>query len=514
MLAFLDRSSVWKRSSRSDGVAIVADYWATTIAAAAMLAGVWVTVGPAHATGRPSDVLRAKPGGVPAVASVATSSQQAAESAIPAPLITVISIAEQQIEVFGPSGRLARSRVSTGKPGHDTPTGVFSVLQRNRYHRSNIYSNAPMPFMQRLTWSGIALHQGVVPGYRASHGCIRLPGAFAQTMWSLGRMGMRVVVSPTRVAPVEISHANLPKPAFRSRDMPSASLIRVATAAGDAVGAPADHLLSPFWAARVRLERAIADKAAADRAVAPAIDLATAKSAKANTLSSELRMAIAVWEEAEEHLQFETEAMATVQTEAAEAAVLARIEATRAAVLAASETVDRLRTAEAVASDEAFTAAIAAREAERAAELASGELASARKGTSPASVFVSRKTGHVHVRQGLEEVLEAPVMIAEEDRPLGTHVFTAIEGTSDGAELRWVAVSVSGSRGDVAGRSRKSGLGEAPASSAGDALDRIELPGDVKAFLEERVWPGASLIVSDFGLGETNKGTDFVILTR
>ncbi len=84
--------------------------------------------------------------------------------------------------------------------------GVFSIIQKNKWHRSNIYSGAPMPYMQRITWSGIALHAGALPGYPASHGCIRMPMAFATKIWGWTRMGARVIIAPGEVSPAEISH--------------------------------------------------------------------------------------------------------------------------------------------------------------------------------------------------------------------------------------------------------------------------------------------------------------------
>ena len=111
-------------------------------------------------------------------ATPASKRESLAPSPQPGPLIAVVSIARQRISIYGSDGLLAQSAVSTGQPGFRTPTGVFSVIQKNRFHRSNIYSGAPMPYMQRITWSGIALHAGVMPGYPASHGCIRLPQPF------------------------------------------------------------------------------------------------------------------------------------------------------------------------------------------------------------------------------------------------------------------------------------------------------------------------------------------------
>ena len=100
------------------------------------------------------------------------------------PLQIIVSLDKQQLTLYSGGEVIAHSRVSTGQRGHSTPTGVFSIIQKDRWHRSNIYDDAPMYFMQRITWSGVALHQGVVPNYPASHGCIRLPEAFAKQMWT------------------------------------------------------------------------------------------------------------------------------------------------------------------------------------------------------------------------------------------------------------------------------------------------------------------------------------------
>ncbi|WP_245296807.1 MULTISPECIES: L,D-transpeptidase family protein [Rhodomicrobium] len=130
----------------------------------------------------------------------------------PGPYFAVVSIADQRISVYGSTGLVARSTVSTGMRGYGTPTGVFSIVQKKRYHESNIYSGAPMPFMQRITWSGIALHAGVVPGYPASHGCIRLPGGFAPRLFSATEVGQRVIVAPHDITPFELRHPTLPAP--------------------------------------------------------------------------------------------------------------------------------------------------------------------------------------------------------------------------------------------------------------------------------------------------------------
>src|SRR5581483_6110900 len=108
----------------------------------------------------------------------------------------IITLATQRVAVYSNGVLAMRSNVATGVPGHPTPTGVFSVIGKERYHASNIYSGAPMPFMQRITWSGVALHLGMVPGGRpASHGCIRLVPDFAQLMWTTTKLGARVIIS-------------------------------------------------------------------------------------------------------------------------------------------------------------------------------------------------------------------------------------------------------------------------------------------------------------------------------
>src|SRR5499426_420194 len=110
-------------------------------------------------------------------------------------LSVVISIDKQRLTLYSDGEPIAHSRVSTGVPGHPTPTGVFSIIQKDRWHRSNIYYNAPMYYMQRITWSGVAMHQGVVPSGPASHGCIRLPEAFARQLWGITKLGVRVIVT-------------------------------------------------------------------------------------------------------------------------------------------------------------------------------------------------------------------------------------------------------------------------------------------------------------------------------
>ncbi len=158
------------------------------------------------------------------------------------PLIISISIAQQRMRIFDANGFFAETPVSTGMPGHPTPMGVFSVIQKDRFHRSNIYSGAPMPFMQRITWSGIAIHAGVLPGHPASHGCIRMPMAFAVKMWNWTRMGARVIITPGDITPDNFSHPLLaamkvvPQPVAADEPNPDAPAAAKTDKAADANG--------------------------------------------------------------------------------------------------------------------------------------------------------------------------------------------------------------------------------------------------------------------------------------
>src|SRR5215212_1665606 len=130
------------------------------------------------------------------------------------PIMAVVSLRSQRITVYDAKGWILRAPVSSGTKGRETPAGIFSVIQKVEEHYSNLYDDAFMPHMQRITWSGIALHGGVLPGRPASHGCIRLPFDFAEQLFSATATGMRVIVAPGDVAPVELAHPLLfqPKP--------------------------------------------------------------------------------------------------------------------------------------------------------------------------------------------------------------------------------------------------------------------------------------------------------------
>lgn len=122
------------------------------------------------------------------------------------PVVMVVSLNEQRAYVYRNGVLIGATTVSTGRPGHLTPTGVFTVLQKQKEHRSTIYDGAPMPYMERLTWGGVALHAGGLPGYPESHGCVHLPSEFARLLYEISPDGMTVVIASAATEPVTVDH--------------------------------------------------------------------------------------------------------------------------------------------------------------------------------------------------------------------------------------------------------------------------------------------------------------------
>jgi L,D-transpeptidase-like protein len=185
------------------------------------------------------------------------------------PLQIVVSIDSQRVTLFSNGVPVAHGPVSTGVPDHPTPMGVFSIIEKDRYHHSNLYSNAPMPYMQRITWSGVALHEGVLPGYPASHGCIRLSSDFAKKLWPITNLGVRVIIARNEVTPVDFEHPKL----FAPKPKPSEPQV-AANTSSDGQGASRPIVLSQATTTDAESDVAKAASDAADELVkpAPAVD--------------------------------------------------------------------------------------------------------------------------------------------------------------------------------------------------------------------------------------------------
>jgi hypothetical protein len=404
------------------------------------------------------------------------------------PIMAIVSLQNQRITVYDANGWILRAPVSSGQRGRETPAGIFSIIQKEADHYSNLYDDAYMPHMQRITWSGIALHGGALPGYPASHGCIRLPFDFAADLFDETRLGLRVIVAPGDVAPAEIAHPVL----FRSK--PGSDALAARTVEAEEAARKAEQ-------ARLAAGTAFREAAQAKMPVRVAENLK--RRAEAQLAAAETALGSVGSEQARE------------QAERDKAQAIAGI----------AELETRLATAKSELQPK-LDAVTSTREAAAAAETVRGAAAEAARQVArelaPVSVLISRSTQRLYVRQGFEPILESPVTIQDADRPIGTHVFTAMERSNGDTTLRWSVVSLDGGRSqggavEPQGRARARhghAVEPVPTDPAGAkaALDRIAIPQDALDRIAGMA-PRSSLIVTDEPLSsETGKGTEFVVL--
>jgi hypothetical protein len=390
------------------------------------------------------------------------------------PIMAIVSIKAQKVTFYDSEGWIWRAPVSTGVSGRETPAGVFAIIEKDKDHHSTLYDDAWMPNMQRITWNGVALHGGPLPGYAASHGCVRMPYGFAEKLFDRTWIGMRVIIAPGDAAPVEFSH-----PALFA---PSAEAIAAAPARAATLGREAEEAI------RLANETKAAATAAEREAKAVKAGLRKLEQAKAR---------------AEAELKLADRKLAAAKTDQAKA------QAEDAQQKAAAKATDAAAQLEAAKSDAAakLDAAAAAKDAAKDAAGKKTDIAKtaeeAKLATEPVSVYISRSTQMLYVRRNthkpardgggevFDTSIESPVTIRDPDRPIGTHVFTAV--AQNGAALRWTAVTIDD--GD----------------DAKDALDRITIPKDVLARIAPTAVPRSSIIVSDEPLSsETNYRTEFV----
>lgn len=481
------------------------------------------------------------------------------------PLFVVASIADQRVSVYNHHGLVARSAISTGMAGHLTPRGIFTIIGRERFHRSNIYSAAPMPFMQRVTWSGIAMHLGVVPGHPASHGCIRLPAGFAIKLWGLTKIGERIVISPQEVTPAEFAHPLLPAPKM----LVQTEADRAAPALGAPpapIGAADQPLVNPHQYAGQLKVKAAAEVEAAVKTVKEMSTALNGKRQEAARATAELKAA----EAGQASAHAKADAAAKTYEAAAAAASAKQQESVQAAEgLKAAESNDfdkamadhlaKVYEKAAVARDAAATAkknadaaladavtkleiaktALAAKdtelaeavrrlnEATAASDAATNNKKDALRRAMPVSVLVSKKDQRIYVRQGLAHLFDAPVSVRDPETPLGSHLYIATAANDDGTALKWSVVSMPARAAEEQGERRKNktwvdeqaGMPPTPrrsTSTPAEALERVEITQDVRDRIAERLWTGGSLIITDQPLsGETgNDGTDLTVKVR
>ncbi len=494
------------------------------------------------------------------------------------PLTAVVSLKSQTMTVFDNNGALARTRVSTGKSGHRTPTGVFSIIQKRKRHYSNLYAGAPMPFMQRITWSGIALHAGVVPSYPASHGCIRMPYSFAKKLFSMTSMGTRVIITRNGAKPAKISHAKLirPLPPGQPENLQGDDAVAGdppnTTKPGDQAGlssnveellgvstanaATADEVPQRTRAsvAKERRLEVVRRKAKLDEAKQAFKDSAAALKAQNLAIKTVLRDLGKARQDLKRHKRAEKKAIAlskrTVrklkrffrkyrnaqnedtikrgieQEEALEAELIQRETAAEDARRAALATEKLIADKKAELIDKrdgtkdlkAKYTALSQALTEAKKSLKDAEL-TLKKQNKPVHILISRKSSKLYVRQGHRDILEAEIDIDFPDAPIGTHVFTAEKFINDETDLSWTAVTAARQTAKRTKSKKKKKapqvLVKGPAQTPENALERVAIPQEIRDKLSEFVKPGSSLIISDERKShETGLGTDLIVLTR
>jgi hypothetical protein len=389
------------------------------------------------------------------------------------PIMAIVSIKSQQVTFYDADGWILRAPVSTGTTEYETPAGVFAIVQKKKDHRSNMYDDAWMPHMQRITWNGIALHGGPLPGYAASHGCVRLPFGFADRLFDKTRIGMRVIIAPHDTTPVPFSHPALPVPNAEA-----------------------------LTAAHVRAQPLAREAAEAARADDEAKSAATRTEREASTITASLRKLELSKVRADAELAAADKALIGARTDQTK---LQAEDQKRKAARRAAELGKQFDAMSAEAKQK-LDVGNSARDAAKAARIRKTDTAKAADEANlslePVSIYISRATQKLYVRRAtrkpvpdggevFDASIEVPVKIRNPGKPIGTHVFTAM--AREGAALRWSAVTID--NGD----------------DAGGALDRITIPQEVLDRVAPTALPRSSIIVSDEPLSaETNYRTEFV----
>jgi lipoprotein-anchoring transpeptidase ErfK/SrfK len=378
-------------------------------------------------------------------------------------IMGIVSLKSQKVTFYDSDGWVLRAPVSSGQSRRETPAGVFSVLQKDKDHHSNLYDDAWMPNMLRITWNGIALHGGPLPGYAASHGCVRMPFGFAEKLFDKVNLHTRIIVSPDDAEPVDISH-----PALLA---PKAEAIAAVPVRAEALGREADEATK--LAQKAKNAAAVAAKEAAP-------------------LTASLRKLEGFKSRAEAELASAEKALAAAKSDQAKA----KAEERKGKVAAKFEELQAQLDAAKANAKEKLDAATAAQDAAKAAEAKKADATKAARDAKlalePVSVFISRKAQRLYVRRGFEQIFDVPLTIRDSSKAIGTHVFTAVARNDSG--LHWTAVTIDS--GD----------------NAKDALDRITIPQDVLDRIAPTALQRSSLIISDESLhSETNYRTEFVI---
>ena len=380
------------------------------------------------------------------------------------PLQIFVSKDTQMLVVYDGDQVVTTSEISTGKRGHTTPSGIFSIIEKKKTHFSNLYDSAPMPWMQRITWSGVALHESKhVPRYPASHGCVRMPRAFAKELFSMTKRGFHVVITDREVAPHAVVDADLFMPRLAQ---PEADLL-------------SDADLRPTVTGDETVEVAMSEKL--PKLGAEAVAVLPKNEPPVKILISRAT---------------ERQKMADAQ------AMLARLgyydgpfdggigKKTRDAIKSYQELHGQKATG---LMDETFLVSI--------------------------HKVMNKKplTGWLSVRRNFKPVFDVAVEIKDQEVALGTHFFTAMRVNPAQNKAEWFAVSVDNYIGDKA--MKRLGITVAAdatlPNAAEDAFKRLTIPAETRTKIEAMLGNGSSLTITDTGTeSETGQGTDFITITK
>jgi hypothetical protein len=390
------------------------------------------------------------------------------------PIMAIVSIKSQHVTFYDAEGWILRAPVSTGVTGRETPAGVFAVIEKDKDHHSTMYDDAWMPNMQRITWNGVALHGGPLPGHAASHGCVRMPYGFAEKLFDKTRIGMRVIISPNDAAPVDMSHPLLFQPD------------------ADAIAA------APARAQPLAREAAEAAKTADEAKKA-----AATAARETASLTASLRKLEQLKRGADAELARADKRLATAKTDDARAKAEEQKQKAAAKAAEAGAQFDTAKEGAKSKLDTAAAAKDAAKEAQTKKAVTTRAASEAKLALEPVSIYISRATRKLYVRRNthkpapdgggevFDTSIEVPVTIRDPGQRIGTHVFTAM--ARDGAGLRWSVVTIDD--------------GDNPRN----ALDRITIPQEVFDRIAPTALPRSSIVISDEPLSaETNYRTEFV----
>jgi peptidoglycan hydrolase-like protein with peptidoglycan-binding domain len=380
------------------------------------------------------------------------------------PLQIFVSKDTQSLVVYDGDQAVATSNVSTGKPGHTTPSGIFSIIEKDKMHHSNLYESAPMPWMQRITWDGVALHESnSVPRHPASHGCVRMPGKFARTLWDMTKRGFHVVITDREIAPHAMQAEGLFKPRY---GQPAADRMTDADLRPTLVGDNSVEIAMNETLPKLGATAAVA----LPKEEAPIKILITRPSQASKVMAAQRMLSQLGYDVGE------IDGMAGTQMRAA---------------VKAYQTIH--------------------------GQKPTGEMTAAFITSLYKVMNQTQPTGWIYARRNFKPVFDAPIEIADADVALGTHFLQAVHVNAAQNSVDWYGVTLDNVLASKT--ARRLGISSYPDADAPDAAEqafaRVSMPSDLRTRIETMLGNGSSITITDTGTeSKTTDGTDFITVTK